>query len=264
MMVPPRRKERAETAAHASNNATKGEMKKIQSRNCYGFGLSGGATADGIVRVGATVRKPPHGGSDLMRDVLLHLERSGFDAAPRWLGVDEQGRTVLTWIDGETFTDRGQLHPYIGDPPTRVTFSDKQLAAVMHLLRRYHDTFRGAVICHGDFGPWNIVWRDGMPSAVIDFDDVYAGDPAEDVAYALRMFVGYGLTPGEPAEHVRRTRLALSAYGEDFDVPTILEGEYDRAENRCRQNGWHRQLAKLPTERAWLATNHGLLEQEHA
>jgi hypothetical protein len=41
-------------------------------------------------------------------------------------------------------------------------------------------------------------------------------------------------------------------------VPTILAREYDLAEERCRRNGWDRQLAKLPIERAWLAANRGL------
>jgi Ser/Thr protein kinase RdoA (MazF antagonist) len=224
------------------------------------FPLSGGATADRVVRAGDTVRKPPHRNSELMRHVLLHLERASFDAAPRWLAVDEQGRDVLSWIDGETFTERGRMHPYIGDPPDRIAFSDEQLTAVMGLLRRYHEAFAGDVICHGDSGPWNIVWREGMPFALIDFDNVYAGEPADDVAYALRMFVGYGFAPGEPAELARRTRVALAAYGAEFDVPAILEREYDLAEERCRRNGWHRQLAKLPTERAWLSASRTLLE----
>jgi hypothetical protein len=197
-----------------------------------------------------------------MREVLQHLERVGFDAAPRWLGVDEQGRDVLSWIDGVTFTERGRMQPYIGEPPDRITFSDEQLTAVMGLLRRYHKTFVGDVICHGDFGPWNIVWRERMPFAVIDFDNVYVCEAADDVAYALRMFVGYGFAPGEAAELARGTRVALMGYGADFDVPAILEREYDLAEERCRRNGWDRQLAKLPTERAWLATNRGLLESE--
>jgi Ser/Thr protein kinase RdoA (MazF antagonist) len=99
-----------------------------------------------------------------MREVLLHLEQVGFEEAPRWLGVDDQGRDILTWIDGETFTDRGQMHPHIGDPPHRVTFSDEQVTGAMQLLRRYHDTFGAEVICHGDFGPWNLVWRAGPPA----------------------------------------------------------------------------------------------------
>jgi Ser/Thr protein kinase RdoA (MazF antagonist) len=220
--------------------------------------LAGGAMTSGVVRIGDTVRRPPQHATQLMRDLLVHLERVGFDAAPRWLGFDEHGRDVLSWIEGETFSDRSQMHPYIGDPPVRVTFSDEQVAAAMALLRRYHDTFEDEVICHGDFGPWNIVWRHGLPVAVIDFDNVYPGDPADDVAYALRMFVSYGFAEAEPRELVRRTQSALRAYGREFDVPAILHREYDLAEARCRRNGWHRQLAKLPVERAWLAANRAL------
>jgi Ser/Thr protein kinase RdoA (MazF antagonist) len=156
------------------------------------------------------------------------------------------------------------MHPYIGDPPERITFTDEQVAAVMRLLRRYHDTFADDVICHGDFGPWNIVWRDGQPAALIDFDNVARGDAADDVAYALRMFIGYGFARAAPPELVRRTRVALEAYGAAFDVPSILAHEYALAEERCLRNGWDRQLAKLPVERAWLATNRRLFEDPPA
>jgi len=221
--------------------------------------LSGGAVTEGVVRVGDTVRRPPSKAGQLLREVLLHLERAGFDAAPRWLGVDEQGREILSWIEGETFTERGRMHPYIGEPPERITFTDEQIAAVMLLLRRYHDTFDEEVICHGDFGPWNIVWREGSPVAVIDFDQVHPGEASEDVAYVLRFFVGYGYADAAPEELVRRTRLALEAYRADFDVPAILAREYDLAEEKCRRYGWDRQLAKIPTERAWLTAHEALL-----
>lgn len=211
-----------------------------------------------MVRVGETVRRPGHPGRELSRHVLLHLERVGFDAAPRWLGVDDQGREILSWVEGETFTDRRRMHPYIGDSPSRISFGDEQITGAMRLLRRYHDVFETDLICHGDFGPWNLVWRHGLPVAMIDFDDVHAGEASEDVAYALRMFVSYGFAAEEPAALVKRTRKALDAYGQPFDVPTILEHEYDLAEARCRRNGWERQLVKLPIERAWLAANRGL------
>jgi hypothetical protein len=58
--------------------------------------LSGGAMTDGVVRVGDTVRRPPRDGGQLMRDVLVHLERAGFDTAPRWLGFDDQGRATFS------------------------------------------------------------------------------------------------------------------------------------------------------------------------
>jgi hypothetical protein len=85
--------------------------------------------------------------------------------------------------------------------------------------------------------------------------DAYSGDPADDVAYALRTFISYGFATAEPEELIKRTRVALQAYGATFDVHAILGHEYDLAEERCRRNDWHRQLAKLPTERAWLAAN---------
>jgi Ser/Thr protein kinase RdoA (MazF antagonist) len=217
--------------------------------------LHGGALTEGVVRIGDTVHRPAGPGVELMREVLEHLERAGFDAAPRWLGVDDEGRVVLSWIEGETFTERSRLHPYIGDPAARIAFGDAQVEAAFRLLRRYHDTFDGDVVCHGDFGPWNLVWRGDLPVAIFDFDGVYRGDPSDDVAYALRMFIGYGLADASSEDLVGRTRTALAAYGAEFDVPTILAREYDRAEERCRRNGWRRQLERLPVERAWLAEN---------
>ena len=150
------------------------------------------------------------------------------------------------------------MHPFVGDPSVKVTFTDAQLNAVFRLLRSYHDAFEDDVICHGDFGPWNHVWREGLPVGIVDFDDVRRGDPSEDVAYALRAFVSYGLAQTDPTDLVRRTRLALDAYGGNFDVPAILAQEYDRVEERCRRNGWQRALARLPTERAWLEENRAL------
>jgi Ser/Thr protein kinase RdoA (MazF antagonist) len=217
--------------------------------------LAGGAITNGVVRIGDTVRRPVKPSSPRMREVLQHLEQVGFDAAPRWLGVDDEGRDILTWIEGETFVDRGRLHPFVDDTGGRILFSDEQVATAMRLLRRYHDAFGGEIICHGDYGPWNIVWRDDLPHALIDFDTVHPGNPSEDVAYALRMFIGYGLVDGDV---VSRTRNALTAYGRDFDVPAILAREYARAESACRLNGWHRQVERVALERAWLEANASL------
>jgi aminoglycoside phosphotransferase (APT) family kinase protein len=150
------------------------------------------------------------------------------------------------------------MHPYVGEPPSRVAFTDEQIRAVFRLLRRCHDALGDPTVCHGDFGPWNLIWRDELPVGIIDFEHVHRNDQAEDVAYALRTFLSYGLTDAEPLELVRRTRLALDAYGRDHDVPALLAEEYDRVEERCRRNGWYRALAKLPAERAWLEANREL------
>ena len=62
--------------------------------------LAGGMDAGrGVVRVGDTVRRP--GTAAPVRALLRHLEKVGFGGAPRHLGVDGQGRDVLSWIEGD-------------------------------------------------------------------------------------------------------------------------------------------------------------------
>ena len=53
------------------------------------------------VRVGQTVRRTGNPWSPAVLDLLRHLEREGFAGAPRALGFDDQGREVLTYIEGE-------------------------------------------------------------------------------------------------------------------------------------------------------------------
>lgn len=213
--------------------------------------LLGGWTNEGVVRVGDTVRRPPRFATQLMRDVLVHLERAGFEPAPRWLGFDDRGRDILGFIEGETFSDcRG------------IVWRDEQLAASARLLRRYHDAVAGSdladggeVVCHGDFGPWNLIWRDGLPFAVIDFDNAHPGGRDEDLGYALRAHLNLGLVDLDAVEQSRRGRLYLDAYGSDASVAALVEREYDAAEERCRRNRWLVELERLRGERQFLARN---------
>ena len=90
----------------------------------------GGITNAGRVsRVGDTVRRPRRPTSPATHALLDHLERVGFDGAPRFLGADEQGREVLSLIPGEA-----AMPPYAG-----WALTDEALVSVAELLRRYHD-----------------------------------------------------------------------------------------------------------------------------
>jgi len=62
--------------------------------------LVGGMSTPGVVRVGETVRRPMGANAEYVHDLLLHLERCGFEGAPRYLGVDQQGREILSFIEG--------------------------------------------------------------------------------------------------------------------------------------------------------------------
>jgi hypothetical protein len=65
-----------------------------------GLALGGGWEA-GPVRIGDTVRRRSGRWTPAVHALLRHLESVGFDAAPRVLGVDGQGREVLSYIEGQ-------------------------------------------------------------------------------------------------------------------------------------------------------------------
>jgi hypothetical protein len=148
------------------------------------------------VRVGDTVRRAPGSSRVAVRELLLHLASVGFDGSPRHLGTDDEGREVLSWIEGEV-----PLPPY---PSWAMT--DRALADLGALVRRLHEataTFRpssadwstqwsdpngGPVICHNDLFPENVVFRDGRVVALIDFAMAGPGRPLWDVAIAAEVW----------------------------------------------------------------------------
>ncbi|MBE7188596.1 MAG: aminoglycoside phosphotransferase family protein, partial [Jatrophihabitans endophyticus] len=95
--------------------------------------LPAGDVTVGVVRIGDTVRRPRSDVSGYVQAYLTHLETVGFDGAPRFLGIDGQGRDVLTFVDG--------VVP--GDPVDAWAAADHVLPGVARLLRRLHDASEG-------------------------------------------------------------------------------------------------------------------------
>jgi hypothetical protein len=81
----------------------------------------------GIVRVGNTVRRTPEGNAAFVHDVLLFLEDRDFPFAPCFLGMDERGRDILSYLEGETWSGSSS------------GLSDDLLVQVTRVVRRYHD-----------------------------------------------------------------------------------------------------------------------------
>ena len=192
--------------------------------------LAGGMDpAAGVVRVGDTVRRSA--GGQAVRSLLLHLEAVGFEGAPRFLGTDEQGRDVLTFVDGDV-----PLPPY---PSWALT--DSALEELGGLVRRFHeatagfdatsgtgwsgdwaDPRGGPVICHDDLFPENVVFREGHVVGLIDFAEAGPGRPFWDLAIAAEEWAplhapGARLHHPDDLDGVRRTALLLRAYGIDPD-----------------------------------------------
>ena len=152
--------------------------------------LAGGGRTT-VHRRGSVVIRDTGPWTPAVHTLLRHLEEVGFAAAPRLVGpgLDHNGRETRTFIEGE-FTQPGP-------------WSLEATAALGGLLRDLHratSTFRppadavwfpwhgrdlggpGKVIGHCDVAPWNIVARDGLPVALIDWETAGPVDPLVELA----------------------------------------------------------------------------------
>jgi hypothetical protein len=190
----------------------------------------------GIVRRGDQLLRPMGRWSPAVHEYLRHLEAAGFEGAPRVLGI-EDGREVLTFIDGDVATDP-RWEPGHGHRLPPYARTERALRGAAELIRQLHTAaagFRPAITCyrfhphpprpgeivsHGDLGPWNTVYRHGTPVAFIDWDAAQPVDPLADLAAAAWTFVPLA-PPGQLAEAgfgplpdlAARLRVFLDAYG---------------------------------------------------
>jgi hypothetical protein len=198
--------------------------------------LAGGRMTSGIVRRGDQLCRPLGSWSPAVHEYLRHLEGVGFTGAPRVLGV-EPGREILTYLHGDVAVDP-QWQPGHGARLPRWARTERALTGAAQLLCRLHTASAGftptitdyrfhpypprtgQIVSHGDLGPWNTVYRQGIPVAFIDWDAAQPADPIDDLAAAAWTFVplappdqlreaGFDPVPDLPT----RLRLFVDAYG---------------------------------------------------
>lgn len=198
--------------------------------------LQGGVV--GAVRVGDTVRKPAGPWTPTVQALLRHLRAEGFDEAPEPLGVDDAGREMVSFIVGVP-----AMRPW----PASI-LREQGVVALAGLTRRLHEavaTFRpstsvwrigsrairpGEIVCHGDLGPWNTVWRDERLVGLIDWDTAEPESPLIDVASLALNLVplrddAYAAQAGfsGPVPRSKRLQVLCSVYGDGVDPRALLE-----------------------------------------
>lgn len=215
-----------------------------------------GGRNDGAVRSGETVRREAGTQTPAVQALLRHLEAVGFTGAPRALGLDDQGREVLTYLEGLTV---GERRPW----PTW-THSEAALVAVGRWLRDFHAASRsfvppagsrwfggreemrpGELVGHHDAAPYNAVWRpappgrdaeDGELVGFVDWDLAAPAEPLRDLAFVALTWVpltarDVAAGDGFPAQlnRGRRLRLLLDAYGWSGAVADVVSAVRQRA-----------------------------------
>ena len=212
--------------------------------------LDGGiANAGQVARVGPHVLRPSSPHSSSIHAYLRAVRRAGFEGAPSPVGIDADGRERLEFIDGDV-----PLAPY-----PDWSQSDAALASVARLLRELHDAARGfdprgltwndaladpasgTLVCHNDVELSNVVFREGLAVALIDFEFAAPGRPVYDLAQLARLCVpieddvDLARMGWRPAERPIRLRLVADAYGLDGDGRAELFAAMDDAIDRIEE-----------------------------
>jgi hypothetical protein len=198
--------------------------------------VGGVANAGSVVRVGEHVLRPSNLHSASIHRFLSALRERGFQGASSPVGIDDDGRERLLFIEGDV-----PVPPY-----PQWAQSDAALASIASLLRAMHDASRtfdpsglgwsaemadpdgGTIVCHNDVCLENVVFRDGVAVGLLDFDFAAPGRPVYDVAQFARMCVpidddlNAARLGWQPADLPARLRLVADAYGLDRDSRTQL------------------------------------------
>ena len=194
-------------------------------------GNSGGAT-----RIGMTVRRPSGPWTPTVQRLLAHLRSSGVTWVPEPLGLDAQGRDVVSYLTGS-------VAHY---PLPEWIWTDTLLVDVGRRLSQLHDAtasfdMHGAlwqlpvhepaeVVCHNDVAPYNLVLDGGAVVGLIDWDTASPGPRVWDVAYlAYRMVPLHEPTAdGGPlaellGERRRRLGVLCDAYGHGLAAAAVVD-----------------------------------------
>ncbi|MBP3951705.1 phosphotransferase [Bacillus suaedae] len=215
--------------------------------------LAGGNVSN-VYRSGDTVRRDLKENSSKVHKLLKHLENKGFNNAPTFLGIDEKGREILSFIEGEA----GNY------PLKKYMWSNDVLKEIAIMLRMYHDAVsdfplsdewtpmdntpdKMEVICHNDFAIYNIIFNHYKPVGIIDFDVAAPGPRLWDIAYTLYTCIPlsrlYHTEAGEAvyyhastdADRIKqRVTLFFEAYGIEGMKENYLEMVLLRLDGLCK------------------------------
>jgi hypothetical protein len=191
--------------------------------------VGGVANAGQVVRVGDHVLRPSTAYTQSIHAFLRGLRESGFNGAPMPIGVDDDGRERLVFIEGAVPVPP---YPEWAQQDEALASAAAVLAELHHRSRGFNageftwspelaDPAGGTTMCHNDVCLENIVFQDGIAVGLLDFEFCAPGRPVFDVAQFARMCVpvddeaSAARLGWHHADRPARLRLVADVYGFD-------------------------------------------------
>ena len=186
--------------------------------------LTGGNTAESVVRLGSTVRKPVTPSTSAVQSFVSHLRAQGFQAAPEALGIDDLGRQVWEYVPG----------PLWHSSTTHTQSELRRVGAIIRELHKAAASFEAPegvewnpryelseheLVCHNDLAPWNLVCGNDR-WAFIDWDAAAPASRLWDLAWSSMSF-----PPFHPGCNLATAAVAMQALLGGYGLERTQYGE---------------------------------------